>query len=159
MAVTDFAVILEGPTSAGKTSTVQYLANVTHNKVIRINNHLHTDIQEYLGSYVPSSSDQDGKLVFQEGVLVEAVRHGYWVILDELNLAPSEVLEALNRLLDDNRELHIVETQKTLKAHPNFRIFATQNPTEGYGGRKELSEAFKNRFILIRVGDVPTEEL
>jgi midasin len=43
-------------------------------------------------------------------VLVEAVRNGYWVILDELNLAPSEVLEALNRLLDDNRELFIVET-------------------------------------------------
>ena len=90
---------------------------------------------------------------------MEAVRNGYWVILDELNLAPSEVLEALNRLLDDNRELQIVETQKTIKAHPNFRIFATQNPTEGYGGRKELSEAFKNRFILIKVGDVPTDEL
>jgi len=57
VAVTDYAVILEGPTSAGKTSTVQYLANVTQNKVIRINNHMHTDIQEYLGSYVPSSSD------------------------------------------------------------------------------------------------------
>ena len=56
---------------------------------------------------------------------MEAVRNGYWVILDELNLAPSEVLEALNRLLDDNRELQIVETQKTIKAHPNFRIFAT----------------------------------
>ena len=91
--------------------------------------------------------------------MVEAVRHGYWVILDELNLAPSEVLEALNRLLDDNRELHIVETQISIKAYPNFRIFATQNPTEGYGGRKELSEAFKNRFILIKVGDVPIDEL
>ena len=92
-------------------------------------------------------------------MLVEAVRKGYWVILDELNLAPSEVLEALNRLLDDNRELHIVETQTVVKAHPRFRIFATQNPTEGYGGRKELSEAFKNRFVLIRVHDVPPEEL
>ena len=69
------------------------------------------------------------------------------------------MLEALNRLLDDNRELHIVETQKTIKAHPNFRIFATQNPTEGYGGRKELSEAFKNRFIMIKVHDVPSSEL
>ena len=118
---------------------------------------MHTDVQEYLGSYVPEA--ETGKLVFQEGVLVEAVRHGYWVILDELNLAPSEVLEALNRLLDDNRELHIVETQTVVKAHPRFRIFATQNPTEGYGGRKELSEAFKNRFVLIRVLDVPTEEL
>lgn len=44
VAVSDYAVILEGPTSAGKTSTVQYLANTTENKVIRINNHLHTDI-------------------------------------------------------------------------------------------------------------------
>lgn len=46
-----------------------------------------------------------------------------------------------------------------MKAHPNFRIFATQNPTEGYGGRKELSEAFKNRFILIQVNEVPLNEL
>ena len=57
---------------------------------------------------------QSNKLLFQEGVLVEAVRNGYWVILDELNLAPSEVLEALNRLLDDKRELLIVETQKVV---------------------------------------------
>jgi midasin len=69
---------------------------------------MHTDIQDYIGSYVPDS--KSGKLVFQEGLLIEAVRNGYWIILDELNLAPSEVLEALNRLLDDNREVFIVET-------------------------------------------------
>jgi len=42
-------------------------------------------------------------LVYILGVLVDAMRKGYWVILDELNLAPTDVLEALNRLLDDNR--------------------------------------------------------
>ena len=70
------------------------------------------------------------------GVLVEAMRQGYWIILDELNLAPSEVLEALNRVLDDNRELFIAETQTTVKANHNFRLFATQNPPGLYGGRK-----------------------
>ena len=62
------------------------------------------------------------------GLLVEAMRAGHWLILDELNLAPTDVLEALNRVLDDNRELFIAETQTTVKAHPHFMLFATQNP-------------------------------
>jgi midasin len=123
---------------------------------VRINNHEHTDIQEYIGSYV---SDESGRLVFREGPLVSAVRNGDWIVLDELNLAPSDVLEALNRLLDDNRELYIAETQETVKAHPHFMLFATQNPPGQYGGRKTLSRAFRNRFVELHVNDLPHEEL
>ncbi len=64
------------------------------------------------------------------------MRKGYWIILDELNLAPTEVLEALNRVLDDNRELFIPENQELVRAHPNFLIFGTQNPPGIYAGRK-----------------------
>lgn len=64
------------------------------------------------------------------------MRRGHWIILDELNLAPTDVLEALNRLLDDNRELFVAETQEVIKAHPGFMLFATQNPPGLYGGRK-----------------------
>ncbi|KAF1780308.1 P-loop containing nucleoside triphosphate hydrolase [Phytophthora cactorum] len=110
----------------------------------------------YLGSYV---SDSNGKLTFKEGVLVEAVRKGWWIILDELNLAPSEVLEALNRLLDDNRELFLPETQETVKPHPKFMLFATQNPPGLYGGRKVLSRAFRNRFLEVQVDEVASSEL
>jgi midasin len=49
------------------------------------------------------------------------------------------VLEALNRLLDDNRELFIPETQEVVKPHPHFMLFATQNPPGLYGGRKVRS--------------------
>lgn len=42
-------------------------------------------------------ADSSGRLAFREGALVTAVRQGHWVVLDELNLAPSDVLEALNR--------------------------------------------------------------
>ncbi|GMH86349.1 hypothetical protein TL16_g10510 [Triparma laevis f. inornata] len=130
-------ILIEGPTSAGKTTLVEYLSAKTGHRCVRINNHEHTDVQEYTGSYVTNST---GQLVFREGILVEALRKGWWIILDELNLAPSEVLEALNRLLDDNRELYISETQETVRPHEHFRLFATQNPSGAYGGRKPLSK-------------------
>ncbi|WOL06186.1 midasin isoform X3 [Canna indica] len=151
-----FPVLLQGPTSSGKTSLVHFLASVTGHEFVRINNHEHTDLQEYFGTYI---TDSKGKLQFQEGALVKAVRHGYWIVLDELNLAPSDVLEALNRLLDDNRELFIPELQETIPAHPNFMLFATQNPPTFYGGRKMLSRAFRNRFLEIHVDEIPEDEL
>ena len=135
---------------------ITYLAEATGNTCIRVNNHEHTDVQEYLGSYVV---DEKGVFVFQEGVLPLAMRKGYWIILDELNLAPTDVLEALNRVLDDNRELFITETQTLIKAHPNFRLFATQNPSGSYGGRKPLSRAFRNRFVELHFAELPHSEL
>ena len=86
-----------------------YLAEQTGHRCVRINNHEQTDLQEYLGSYI---ADENGRLVFREGALVTAVRQGHWVVLDELNLAPSEVLEALNRrapVLD----FHVLEDLRT----------------------------------------------
>ncbi|OAX84399.1 hypothetical protein ACJ72_01231 [Emergomyces africanus] len=151
-----FPILLQGPTSSGKTSMVEYLAKISGNRFVRINNHEHTDLQEYLGSYV---SGEDGNLRYQEGILVEALRNGYWIVLDELNLAPTDVLEALNRLLDDNRELFLPESQELVHPHPNFMLFATQNPAGLYGGRKVLSRAFRNRFLELHFDDIPEDEL
>ncbi|KAH7723706.1 serine/threonine protein kinase [Aphelenchoides avenae] len=64
-----FPVLLEGETSAGKTSMIVHLAKITSNRVFRINNHEHTDIQEYIGGYAP---DENGKLTFIEGVLAKS---------------------------------------------------------------------------------------
>ena len=57
-------MLLQGPTSAGKTSLIQYLARLTGHKCLRINNHEHTDLQEYVGMY---SANAQGQLEFQEG--------------------------------------------------------------------------------------------
>ncbi|KAG0638072.1 hypothetical protein HOY80DRAFT_1080648, partial [Tuber brumale] len=127
-----FPVLIQGPTSSGKTSMIEYLAKKTGQKFVRINNHEHTDLQEYLGSYI---SDDDGQLRFQEGIL------------------------ALNRLLDDNRELLIPETQEVVRPHKDFMLFATQNPPGLYGGRKVLSRAFRNRFLELHFDDIPEDEL
>lgn len=151
-----YPVLLQGPTGSGKTSLVNYLARRSGRKFVRINNHEHTDLAEYLGTYV---SNTQGKLEFQEGALVQAVRYGHWIVLDELNLAPTDVLEALNRLLDDNNELFVPETQEVVRPHPHFMLFATQNPPNAYAGRKVLSRAFKNRFLEVHIGELPDNEL
>lgn len=151
-----FPILIQGPTSAGKTSMIEFLAEYSGNKFVRINNHEHTDLQEYLGTYISGS---DGKLKFQEGLLVQAMRQGHWIVLDELNLAPTDILEALNRLLDDNRELLIPETQEIVRPHDNFMLFSTQNPPGLYGGRKVLSRAFRNRFLELHYDDIPEDEL
>ncbi|KAI9623919.1 hypothetical protein KEM48_009297, partial [Puccinia striiformis f. sp. tritici PST-130] len=106
-------VLIQGPTSSGKTSIVAYIARLTGHPFVRINNHEHTDIQEYIGSY--ATDPETGRRMGCFG---------------RIKLAPSDVLEALNRLLDDNRELLIPETQEVVKPHPDFMLFATQNPPE-----------------------------
>jgi len=60
-------VLLQGETSVGKTSLITYLARITGNRCHRINNHEHTDIQEYLGCY--TASERSGRLVFNYGDL------------------------------------------------------------------------------------------
>ena len=154
-------ILLQGPTSAGKTSMVEYLARRSGHEFVRINNHKCMEIADYFGQYVQSS---DGSITYADGPLVVAARTGAWVVLDELNLAPSDVLEALNRLLDDNRELFVPETQERIIPHPQFHIFATQNPPKwkgnsSYGGRFTLSKAFLNRFMQIRIDDIPADEI
>ncbi|KAI3655927.1 hypothetical protein MP638_004008, partial [Amoeboaphelidium occidentale] len=156
--ISGFPVLLQGPTSAGKTTMIEYVASLTNHRFLRINNHEHTELSEYLGTYV--FCEKTNKLVFQEGVLIQAMRNGWWIVLDELNLASSDVLEALNRLLDDNKEILIPDTGEIVKPSEGFMLFATQNPAGAeYGGRKRLSRAFRNRFVEVHFDDIPSDEL
>lgn len=60
-------MLLQGETSVGKTSLITYLAQASGNRCLRINNHEHTDLQEYIGSY---AADEQGNLVFKEGIVL-----------------------------------------------------------------------------------------
>lgn len=150
-------ILLQGPTCAGKTTLVEFAAAKLGQRCLRVNNHEHTDVSEYIGRYAPAP---DGTIEWRDGALSSALRRGNWLLLDELNLAPSEVLEALNRLLDDNRELRIAETGEIIKPAVGFRLVATQNPaSSAYGGRKPLSRALRDRFVEIHVDELPSDEL
>ena len=88
---------------------------------------------------------------WHDGLVVSAMRHGWWVVLDEVNLAEPQILERLNPLLERDPSLVLTEHDNTVLGpggtpiHPNFRIFATMNPAE-YAGRSALSPAYRDRW-------------
>ena len=64
---------------------------------MRINNHEHTDVHEYTGGF---AADSNGSLAFMYGILVQALRLGHWVILDELKdgfITPRDLLRWAGR--------------------------------------------------------------
>jgi MoxR-like ATPase len=88
---------------------------------------------------------------WQDGLVVQAMRHGWWVILDEVNLGEPQILERLNSVLESNPMLVLTENDNSVLGpggtpiHPDFRIFATMNPAE-YSGRSVLSPAYRDRW-------------
>lgn len=99
-----------------------------------------------------------GIFKWYDGVLLRAMQTGAWVVLDELNLASQPVLEGLNALLDHRREIYIPELDRHVHCGSTFRLFASQNPTSGGGGRKGLPRSFLNRFSVIAVEQLNIED-
>ena len=101
---------------------------------------------------------------WEDGLVVRAVRDGYWLILDEMNLAQPQVLERLNSLTERDPSLTVVEHdgmtfgsgKEDHRVHQDFRIFATMNPAE-YAGRQRLSPAYKDRWTASLIVQTPNE--
>ncbi|KAJ2888685.1 AAA ATPase midasin, partial [Coemansia aciculifera] len=90
-----------------------------------------------------------GKFEWVDGVLVDALVHGHWLLVDRANLCSASVLDRLNGLLEPNGVLYVNEDPKRTEPivpHPNFRIFMAVDPQHG-----ELSRAMRNRGIEICV--------
>ena len=138
--------------------------------------------------------NSESRLEWQDGILIEAIKNGYYLNLDELNLSETEVLERINSLLDDEQSIVVYEheneryikhdvyeelieqylrnhdkkcreeaieylrTGNIYKIHLNFRLFSTMNPKE-YKGRNKLSDPFLNRWRILRIEELPDEEI
>jgi midasin len=83
---------------------------------------------------------------------------GNWVLLDELNLASQQVLEGLNACLDHRSSIYIPELDRHFSCHPEFRVFAAQNPHHQGGGRKGLPKSFVNRFTQVFIDALTTAD-
>jgi hypothetical protein len=155
---------LEGDTAVAKTTAVLWVAHLCRQAAVRLNLNGQSDTGELVGRFVPSAEPAPAPAWrFREGIVTEALRHGRWVVLDELNLAEPQVLERLNPVLEQPPTLVLSENAGEsfgiggdVPVADAFRIFATMNPAE-YSGRSVLSPAFRDRFSLWNVLAAPGE--
>lgn len=152
--------LLVGDTGTGKTTVCQIAAFVRHQRLHIFNCNQHTETSDLLGGFRPNrASVEDAAVkrapfIWVDGPLVEAMRNGDILLIDELNLAEDAVLERLNSVLEPSRTITLAEkggsTVEVVVAHPAFRIVATMNPGGDFG-KKELSPALSNRFTTVWV--------
>lgn len=97
-----------------------------------------------------------GGMVFKfvEGAFVTALREGYWVLLDEVNLAPPEILGRLTGVLEGvGGSLCLAERGDVMGIlYLNFRLFACMNPATD-AGKRDLPYSFRSRFTEYAVDD------
>jgi len=97
-----------------------------------------TDAKALLGTYV--CGDTPGDFRWQPGPLAQALAAGRWVLLEDLDHAPPDVLASLAPLLE-GRPLSVAGRGESLLAAPGFRLFGSITLRGGAGARRELAGA------------------
>ena len=159
-------VLLEGPTGCGKTALIYQLASLAGRTLdhapLSIQMGDQTDSKALLGSYV--CTDQPGQFRYQTGPLAQAVIQGRWILIEDIDLAPMDVVSLLLPLLE-NGQLFVTGRGEVHQAAPGFQLFATRRTRSHHGssGSSTASSAQSNASLLENlwtkvVIDPPTQD-
>jgi MoxR-like ATPase len=146
-------VLIIGETGSGKTHLVRYVAKTMNVPYMRVNMNGGWTPEDFAGQYVPNPNPglDEPKYLWQDGRLVEFMKNGGIFVVDEINMAPADILSMLHSVTDDERQIVITQNKgEIVTAHPNFWFVATMNPD--YEGTKPLNLALKDRFRIIVLG-------
>ena len=97
-----------------------------------------------------------GSFQWRDGMLIEALRSGDWLLIDNVNLCNASVLDRLNGLLEPNGSLILGErgvidgSVPEIVPHPNFRLILILDPQNG-----DISRAMRNRGVEIQMDMLP----
>ena len=151
------SLLLIGDSGTGKSMLIAYLAQETHTPLLAPSAHVEMTVENLLGSM----QVVNGNTVFKDGVIPQAMKRGYWLLLDELNSLDAGVLKALNELLDTGKlTITVAGEPRLVKAHKEFRLIATMNPPDNpiYKGVEAFSFEFIDRFqTVIHLDYLPPE--
>jgi MoxR-like ATPase len=151
-----YPVFVTGLSGNGKTFGVEQAAAKAGREMFRINITVETDEDDLLGGF----RLVDGETVWFDGPVVEAMRKGAVLLLDEVDLASTKIM-CLQPVLE-GKGVFLKKINEFVECSPGFNVVATAN-TKGKGddtgnfiGAGVLNEAFLERFPITVEQDYPS---
>jgi cobaltochelatase CobS len=157
-------VILQGWHGTGKSTHIEQVAARLNWPCIRINLDGHISRTDLIGR--DAIVLQEGKQVtaFQEGMLPWALSHPVALVFDEYDAARPDVMFVLQRVLEAQGRLTLLDQNRIIHPHAFFRLFATANTiglgdsTGLYHGTQPINQGQMDRWNIIAQLNYLSEE-
>lgn len=148
-------VLIQGYHGTGKSTHIEQIAARLNWPCVRVN------LDSYISRMDLIGRDQlvlsDGKQIteFQDGIVPYALKRPVALVFDEYDAARPEVMFVIQRLLETQGKLTLLDQNRVLTPHPFFRLFATTN-TVGLGdsagiyhGTQALNQGQMDRWHIV----------
>jgi cobaltochelatase CobS len=157
-------VLLQGRHGTGKSSHIEQVAARLNWPCVRLNLDSHVSRIDLIGK--DAIVLKDGKQVtdYREGLLPWCYQRPVVLILDEYDAGRPDVMFVIQRVLETDGKLTIMDQNKVISPNPYFRLFATANTvglgdvTGLYHGTQQLNQAQLDRWNVIARLDYLSEE-
>lgn len=148
-------VLVHGYHGTGKSTHIEQVAARLNWPCLRINLDGHISRLDLLGRDVITLKDGQQVSEFQPGVLPWAMEHGVALVLDEYDAGRPDVMFVIQRILEDDGRLTLLDQNRVITPHPHFRLFATANTiglgdsTGLYHGTNALNQGQLDRWNIV----------
>jgi cobaltochelatase CobS len=148
-------VMVQGYHGTGKSTHIEQVAARLNWPCIRINLDSHVSRIDLIGK--DAIVLQDGKQVteFREGMLPWALQHPCALVFDEYDAGRPDVMFVIQRVLEVEGRLTLLDQNRVIRPHPAFRLFATANTvglgdTTGlYHGTQQINQGQMDRWNIV----------
>ncbi|RMB01399.1 cobaltochelatase subunit CobS [Eilatimonas milleporae] len=148
-------VMIQGYHGTGKSTHIEQVAARLNWPLIRVNLDSHISRIDLVGR--DAIVLRDGKQVteFQEGILPWALQSPTAIVFDEYDAGRPDVMFVIQRILEVEGKLTLLDQNRVLRPHPAFRIFATANTvglgdTTGlYHGTQQINQGQMDRWNIV----------
>ena len=148
-------VMIQGYHGTGKSTHIEQVAARLNWPCVRVNLDSHISRIDLIGKDAIKLIDGKQVTVFQEGILPWALRNPCAIVFDEYDAGRADVMFVIQRVLETDGKLTLLDQNEVITPHPYFRIFSTANTvglgdTTGlYHGTQQINQGQMDRWSLV----------